>query len=57
LYDNFQISLWRNLVLWTFLLALISLCPINLSTLCLHFHWILERLQFLYFLPDPEIIE
>ena len=33
-------------MLWTFLLALLSLYPISLGILCPHFHWILESLQF-----------
>lgn len=35
-YETFLISLWRHLVLWTLLLALLSLCPVNLVMLCLH---------------------
>jgi hypothetical protein len=30
------------------------MCPINLGMFCLHFHWILENMQFLFlFLPWP----
>jgi hypothetical protein len=32
----------EHLVLWIFLLALLSMCPMNLGMLCLPFHWILE---------------
>ena len=49
-YGNFLISLWRLIIFWTFLLALLPLGPINLGMLCLHFHWIPEILCFL-FLP------
>jgi len=42
-----KLSLWRYLVLWPFPIVLLSLYPINLSMLCLHFHWILESFRFL----------
>jgi hypothetical protein len=44
-------ALSRYLVLRTILLTLLSLCPINVCILCLHFHWILESLIsfFLFF--------
>ena len=46
------ISFCRHSGLWVFLLALLSLCPIDLGMLYLHFHWILKSLWFLsLFLP------
>lgn len=39
--------LWHSVV-WTFLLAMISLYPRNLGTLWLQFHWILESFSFLF---------
>ena len=44
--ENFIISLWRFLMLWTFLLSLLSLCSINLVCCALIF---IEFLKFFHF--------
>jgi hypothetical protein len=54
LYGISTLSLWWHLMLWTFLLTLLSLCPIHLGMMCLHFHWILKSL---YFFPNQILIE
>ena len=50
------ILLWRHLTLWTFLLALLSLCPHNFGVLCLYFHWIggfIYLFIYLFIIPWP----
>ena len=41
LYGISPISLCRHLMLWIFLLILLSLCSMSLDMMCAHFHWIL----------------
>ena len=55
---DFSSFLCRHLVLWTFLLTLLSLCPITLGMLCGHFHWTLQSFNFfLCFFLDPFVIQ
>lgn len=47
------IVFWRHLVLWTFLLILLSLHPVSFSMLCSHLYWTIKDFNlFLYICLD-----